>query len=129
MTILLNILNIIISLSLIAMGYLAPYIVLAFYARQRNTTIKSLISLKEKYKYLQDIFTLSKVEGWAVSGFLVFIAILHIGVPLASLHEVTTFLGINAMIFSGALLLITSLLVKDVLDNINGELRKQSIKI
>ena len=40
---------IIVSISMIVIGYVAPYVTLAFYAIQRKTTIKSLQSLVNKY--------------------------------------------------------------------------------
>ena len=129
MNILLNILNIIISLSLIVMGYIVPYMVLAFYARQRHTTMKSMISLKEKYKALSDVFTLSKLEGWGCGSFLTFIAALHMVAPLALLYEMVYFSIIVSIVFFGVLLYLTGSLFKFELNNIDDELREQSIKI
>ena len=129
MNILLNILNIIISLSLIVMGYIVPYMVLAFYARQRHTTMKSLISLKEKYKALSDVFTLSKVEGWSCGSFLIFIAVLHMVAPLALLYEMVYFSIIVSIVFFGVLLYLTGSLFKFELNNIDANLHNQSIKI
>lgn len=129
MNILLSILNIIISLSLIVMGYIVPYMVLVFYARQRKTTMKSLISLKEKYKDLSDIFTLSKVEGWGCGSFCIFIAVLHMIAPLALLYEIVYFFVIVSIIFFGVLLYLTGSLFKFELNNIDDNLRNQSIKL
>ena len=129
MNILLNILNIIISLSLIVMGYIVPYMVLIFFARQRKTTMKLLISLKEKYKDLSDIFTLSKVEGWGCGSFCIFIAVLHMVAPLPLLHEMVYFFVIVSIVFFGVLVYLTGSLFKFTFDSIGDSLRQQSIKI
>lgn len=128
MNILLSILNIIISLSLIVMGYIVPYMVLAFYARQRKTTIKLLVSLKEKYEALSDVFTLSKVEGWGCGSFLIFVAVLHMAAPLALLYEIVYFSIIVSIVFFGILLYLTGSLFKFELNNIDDNLRNQAIK-
>ena len=128
MNILLSILNIIINLSLIGMGYIVPYMVLAFYARQRKTTMKSLISLKEKHKGLQDIFTLSKMEGWGVGSFCIFIAVFYM-VTSAHIYEMVYFFSIVSIVFFGVLLYLTGSLFKFELNNISDNLRQQSIKI
>lgn len=129
MNILLNILNIIISLSLIVMGYIVPYMVLVFYARRRKTTMKSLISLKEKYKDLSDIFTLSKVEGWGCGSFCIFIEVLHAVAPLAPFYEMVYFFVIVSIVFFGVLVYLTGSLFKLTFNSIDDSLRQQSIKI
>ena len=129
MNILLNILNIIISLSLIVMGYIVPYMVLIFFARQRKTTIESMISLKEKYKALSDVFTLSKLEGWGCGSFLTFIAALQMVAPLALLYEMVYFFVIVSIVFFGVLVYLTGSLFKFTFNSIDDSLRQQSIKI
>ena len=121
----------IVSVIMIIMGYVAPYVFLQYYAMKRKTTIKSLISLIENYGDLSDAFALSKFIGYFLTVAFVFVESLD----FLTQHPVPyTDMIIGCIIWP--LLVIVSLLywigyfiIKTEIDFVDDCLHNQSIKL
>ena len=121
---------IIVSISMIVIGYVAPYVTLAFYAIQRKTTIKSLQSLVNKYDSLFDIdaFDLPKFLGYSMAVFSPVLT-LQIIKDAPSYTEVMAGLALCLISVLGFSAVMSSSDVQLAIEYADDCLREQSIKI
>lgn len=119
---------IIVSINMIVIGYVAPYVTLTFYAIQRKTTIKSLRSLVNEYDGLLDAFSMSKILGYSMAVFLPVYTLQTI--KDASSHtEVIVAITLCQMGVLGFIAFMISADIETVIEYSDDCLREQPIKI
>lgn len=130
MDILLITLAVIASAIIVITGYIAPYIVLWFYAMKRKTNVKSLSLLIKKYDGgVSDYFGFSMFMGYFITA--VFLLLIYLDSKGSPLPYNDMLLGSIAfpILFVGFLSWALSYFIKDSLDIADDKLVNQSIKI
>ena len=120
--------TVIVSISMIVIGYVAPYVTLTFYAIQRKTTIKSLQSLVNEYDSLLDAFVMSKFVGYG-GAVISPVFILQVIKDASSHTEVIVTLALCQIWVLGFIALMSSTDIRTAIELADDCLREQSIKI
>lgn len=120
--------TVIVSIAMIVIGYVAPYVTLTFYAIQRKTTIKSLRSLVNEYDSLFDVFGMSKILGYSMAVFSPVYTLQTI--KDASSHtEVIVAITLCQMGVLGFIAFMSSTDIETAIEYTDDCLREQPIKI
>lgn len=117
------------SLSMIVIGYVSPYITLQFYAIKRKTTIKSLISLLEKYGELSGEISLSKSAGYAMALITPLIVVSALNDSGATYADIVMGLILSLIMFMGILSSLISSGIKNSFDYADDYLSNRPIKV
>lgn len=120
--------TVIASINMIVIGYVAPYVTLAFYAIQRKTTIKSLQSLVNEYDSLFDAFGMSKFLGYGMA-VLSPVFTLQTIKDASSHTEVIVTLTLGQIGVLGFIAFLNSADIEMAIEYTNDCSREQSIKI
>ena len=118
------------SVIIVITGYVAPYIVLWFYAMKRKVNVKSLSLLIKKYGGgVSDYFGFSMFMGYFITA--VFLLLMYLDSKGSPLPYNDMLLGSIAfpILFVGFLSWALSYFIKDSLDIADDKLVNQSIKI
>lgn len=118
------------SVIIVITGYVAPYIVLKFYAIKRKANVKSLSLLIKKYDGgVSDYFGFSMFMGYFIT--VVFLLLTYLDSMKSPLPYNDMLLGCIAfpILFVGFLSWALSYLIKNSLDIADDKLANQSIKI
>lgn len=119
------------SMIIIVTGYVAPHVILWYFAMKRKTNVKSLSLLIEKYDNVNvsDYFKFSKFMGYFITA--VFLLLIYLDSKNAPLTYNDMLLGSIAfpILFIGFLSWALDYFVKDSLAKIDNSLANQSIKI
>lgn len=116
------------SVTIVITGYVAPYVVLWYFAMKRKTTIKSLSLLIKKYDSISDYFGFSLFMGYFITA--VFLLLIYLDSMESPLPYNDMLLGCIAfpILFAGLLSWALGSCIKDSLDIVDNKLVSQSIK-
>lgn len=122
------IITVIVSISMIVIGYVAPYVTLTFYAIRRKTTIKSLQLLVNEYDSLLDAFSMSEFLGYGMAVFSPVLTLQAIK-DASSYTEVIVALTLGQIGVLGFIAFLSSAGIGTAIEYADDCLREQPIKI